>query len=131
SAPDREVYINQEWRFSFEYPEGWEPRENTFGNYYSKFNVVLYPEEGKAYGRPVLINVVVPEFAENAYRDLDTNSEQTLFAGIEVTRHTYQHASLDKTSYLIPFGKHTILLATNHHYEDLFAIVLNSFEFIE
>ena len=131
SAPDRQVYINQEWRFSFEYPKGWETRENSFENYYSQFNVTLYPMNAGYKGRPVIVNVVLPEFTESTFSGLEKETVPVTVDGVEGIQYTYEFRSSTNTSIVLPFGEHALLLGTNGHYPELFEGIFDSFEFIE
>lgn len=45
SSPDRKVYINQEWRFSFEYPTEWTVGEPSFRSRALMFNIEVRPPE--------------------------------------------------------------------------------------
>ncbi len=124
-------YMNEEWGIRFEYPQDWEARENSFENFYSKFNVTMYPTKGGYKGRPVVLNIVLPEFAENTFNGLDKETRPVRVDGVDGLQHTYAFRSSTNTSIVLPFGEYTLLLGTNGHYPDLFEGILSSFEFLE
>lgn len=71
SSSDRLVYINQDWRFSFEYPSnGWKIREPAFGSASSLFNLAVWPEEENILD-PVRINITPKWWVERVFETLD------------------------------------------------------------
>ncbi|MEL6804107.1 MAG: hypothetical protein AAFO91_10030 [Bacteroidota bacterium] len=58
SRPDRAVYINQEWRFSFEYPNTWqlEVTSDVLRSRASMFEIVIEPKN-RVFPDPVSVNI--------------------------------------------------------------------------
>ncbi|NBD74329.1 hypothetical protein GVX82_04810, partial [Patescibacteria group bacterium] len=72
SAPDREVYINHEWRFSFEYPEGWEPQIPLFGGPVVFFSMGLWNLDKDI---PITISAYQKEWFQEQLVEKETNGK--------------------------------------------------------
>lgn len=70
TTSETKTYRNEEWGFEFEYPDGWIVKENTFGSYYSKFNILITPNLAEQYPCPILVNVVLNEFVDNSFKNI-------------------------------------------------------------
>lgn len=90
SSPDRQVYINQKWRFSFEYPKGWEIREPAFGSASSLFNLAVWPEAHDAFD-PVTINITPKWWMD---RVLETSAKDKKVATAIVGRPGWTYPSV-------------------------------------
>jgi hypothetical protein len=104
SSPDRQVYINQEWRFSFEYPVDWEFRIPAFGSKASLFNMELLPSEGKSFSEPIYINITPKWWIDRLLPDIEKQNNQprtVLINGRGAIVSTYPYMSIPSLSYLV------------------------------
>ena len=120
-----------EWGFGFNYPYEWKILEDSFGGYYTQYNIVFRPVKGTHTGDPLIINVVLPEFTERTFAGLDIETESIFLDGVEGKRHTYEFRNSTHTMVVFPLNEYRLLIGTNGFYDELFKTVLNSFEFIE
>ena len=129
TTKESKTYRNAEFGFEFQYPEDWRVIENPYGSPFSKFNLIIVPKIGKYLPDPILINIVVPQFADNAFRDL--RGVGIIVADISGERYEYQEESLSEISIVLPFGQNKIILGANKQYEEVFNQFLASFKFLK
>lgn len=129
TTKETKIYRNIEFGFEFQYPEDWRVIENPYSSPFSKFNLIIVPKIGKYLPDPILINIVVPQFADNAFRDL--YGVGIIVADISGERYEYQEESLFEISIVLPFGQNKIILGANKQYEDVFNQILSSFKFLK
>ena len=88
------LYRNEEWGFEFEYPEEkFFIKENAFVSYYSKFNLRILHQIGEAVERVVVVNVVLPEFAERSFSGLGEKTEEIVVDGVSGIEYEYERWS--------------------------------------
>ncbi|MCB9810657.1 MAG: hypothetical protein H6779_02305 [Candidatus Nomurabacteria bacterium] len=63
---DHQIYTNDTWGITFNYPNDWEIREPAFFSKVSKLNLSVDPEIGRKYPETILINITPKEWIENA-----------------------------------------------------------------
>lgn len=131
SAPGVQTYRNTEYGFEFQYPQGWAVEENAFGSYYSKFNVVVVPAKERHPLAPVLVNIVLPEFAYRTFQGIEKVSEVTV-AGLPGIKYEYEFEEEPETAIVLPFGEYKMILGTTtNNYEDVFEQVFATFKFLK
>lgn len=102
-SPDRQVYINQDWRFSFEYPAGWEVRESAFGSKASLFNMELVPEEPR-FPDVVLINVTPKWWIDRLLEDIKNQKNVPAVVTVddrEAIVSSYTYMSIPSKQYIL------------------------------
>ena len=137
STSTTKTYRNEEWRFEFQYPEGWSFHENTFGGPFSKFNLVGASPKENGHPNPIfpsiLINIVTLDFADRAnisLRNLNASTSVIIIAGIQGTRYDYEFEGVRKIGIDIPFGEYRMLLGAQQSYDEVFNQILASFKFL-
>lgn len=123
-------YLRSEgWGFEFEYPKDWVARENTFGGRNTVYNLVVRPEANFT-GNPILVNVVLTEFAEKTFNGVDSEPEPIVVDGVEGLKYYYPWKSGYETAVVLPLGENKVILGTHDRYEDEFYEFLKTFKFI-
>lgn len=130
-TPGFKYYSNEEWGFAFEYPDDWEVYEAYFGSPYSKFNAVVLPIARGQQDMPISINVVLPEFISGSFASYQDKKTPIIFKGREVDLYEYKWQEMDKTNLIMPFGEYSLILGSNHYYEEEFEHFLDTFEFLD
>ncbi len=126
------TYHNEQWGFEFQYPEDWIVKENTFGSYYSKFNLVVNPELVRSSNFTFSINIVLPEFPERSFRNIEKTTSEITVAGVRGIKYEYEFEGLPETAIILPLGEYKIILGTDsEQYLDEFNQILTSFKFIK
>ena len=126
---EAKIYHNTEFGFEFQHPQDWKIIENPYGSPFSRFNLIIVPREEKYLPDPILINVVVPQFADNAFHDLQ--GTDVVVANISGKKYEYQEEGLFEISIVLPFKENKIILGANKRYEDIFNQFLASFKFLK
>ncbi|MEK7463404.1 MAG: hypothetical protein AAB621_03525 [Patescibacteria group bacterium] len=128
STVGTKTYRNTEYGFEFQYPMDWKIIENPYGSPFSKFNLIVVPTKVKYLPDPILVNIVVPDFADNAFRDL---------RGIDVMavnrpgkKYEYREEGLSQISIVLTLGENKVILGANKEYEDIFNQILATFKFL-
>ncbi|OGH77481.1 MAG: hypothetical protein A2301_02430 [Candidatus Magasanikbacteria bacterium RIFOXYB2_FULL_40_13] len=124
------TYRNEEFGFEFEFPKDWEVREAFFKNYYSIFNIVLKPKTGQTVFFPILINVVLPKFADNAFKH-DTVVDNATIDGINGIVYKYEEDGIKKASYVFSLGENKIILGSDLGEVEVFNEFVKSFKFLK
>ncbi len=124
------VYRNEEWGFQFEYPEGWEVKENAFRGYYTQFSAALFPTNGHYWDYPITVHIVALEFIDNSFKNLNKTESGLVLDGISGVKYVYPWKAGAETVVILPLKEYKIILGTNDHYEQEFADFLASFRFI-
>lgn len=126
------TYHNNEWSFEFQYPQNWILEIESFGGYYSKFNVVARPTFGWISRFPVLVNIVLPEFIEASFGDIQKISSKIIVNGIEGIKYVYEFEGHQENAVILPMGEYKVILASDDmRYSDIYKIILDSFKFLE
>jgi len=128
-TPETKTYRNEEFGFEFQYPSDWKIIENPYGSPFSKFNLIVVPAEEKYLPDPILVNIVMPDFAYNAFSDL--RGIDVVVANVIGKKYEYQEEGLSEISIILPFGENEIILGTNKTYEDVFNRVISTFKFLK
>lgn len=137
-APHRtsevKMYTNTEFGFEFQYPEELVIRENTFGSYYSKFNLEVVAREGEFFAPVLSVNVVLPEFPERSFRGVEKTTSEVTVDGIVGTKYEYEFEDLPEIAIILPLGQYKIVLGMPgttrpYAYLDTFNQILNTFRF--
>jgi len=132
STAGTKTYRNTEWGFEFRYPQDFVLRENTFGNYYSQFNLDVVVKEGQYFAPFFLVNVVLPEFAERSFRGVEKTTSAITIDRVSGIKYQYEFEGQQETAIVLPLGKNKIILALeNQQYEDVFNQILASFKFLK
>ena len=126
------TYRNTEFGFEFQYPQDWEVKENTFGSYYSKFNLVVNPKAVRSSNFTVSINIVLPEFPERSFQNVEKTATEVTVDGVSGVKYQYEFESSQETAIVLPLGEYKVILGTdNEQYVDTFNQVLSTFKFLE
>lgn len=128
------TYRNEEYGFEFQYPDDWEIRENTFRSPASKFNLNVVPVGEKYLPNPVLINIVIPEFADAAIvnrKRLGAMESEVFVMGVRGMRYDYVFESLPTVAVDLSFGEYRLLLSAKKQYENVFSQVILTFKFLK
>lgn len=126
TAPTLKIYRNEEFGFEFQYPIDWKIIENPYRSPFSRFNLIIVPEEGKYLPDPILINIVVPDFADRQFSDLHGTIVQV--GGISGTRYEFTDSGLSEIAIILPFGENKIILGANKEYQNVYDQFLASFK---
>jgi len=127
-------YRNEEYGFEFDYPDGWELHENLLGrNTYAKFNIFITPSLKEQYPRPILVNVVLPEFPEKSFRNIEKTTTYIIVDGVEGQKYEYEYEGHKERAVILPLNENTSLILANgeEKYVNEFNQFLDSFKFIE
>lgn len=130
-TPGFKYYSNEEWGFAFEYPDDWEVYEAYFGSPYSKFNAVVLPVARGHRGMPILINVVLPEFVSGSFATYQDQKTTFMFKDREADLYRYEWREKDETTIVTSFGEYSLILGSNHYYEEEFEHFFDTFEFLD
>lgn len=129
------VYRNEKFGFEFQYPNGWTFHENTFYSPFSKFNLVGASPEENSHPDPLapslLINIVMPDFADRAFYDLKNVASETNVGGIMGSKYEYEYERSPKIAIILPFGQYKMILGAYKIYENIFNQILATFKFLE
>ena len=80
SVSDRQVYLNQDWRFSFEYPNDWKIADPASYSKVSMLNIAVWPEsEGEFY--PVRVIVTPKWWIDRILNDPTIEPKQPITVG--------------------------------------------------
>lgn len=138
TASQTKIYRNEEWGFEFEYPEGWIFHANTFGGLFSKFNLVGASPEENNLPNPIypsiLINIVMPDFAERANINLgklNASTSTVVVAATQGTKYEYEFEGTRRISIYLPLGEYQVNLGAQKKHEDVFNLILATFKFIK
>ncbi|MFX0138013.1 MAG: PsbP-related protein [Candidatus Hodarchaeota archaeon] len=125
-------YTNTEFGFEFQYPKDWEVKENTFGSYYSKFNLVVNPKFVRSSNFTVALNIVLPEFPELSFKNIEKTISDVIVDGISGVEYRYEFEDLQERAIILPFGEYNLILSTDSmQYIDTFNQVVSSFKFLK
>lgn len=132
STTGTKTYRNTEWGFEFQYPQNWIVKERTFGGYYSKFNVVARPTSGWYSQFPILVNIVLPEFAERSFQSVEKITSEVTVAGVPGIKYQYIFEGSQETAIILPLGEYRLILGTDdEQYTEIFNQILASFKFLK
>lgn len=133
STSTLKTYRNEEWSFEFQYPKDWIVEENYTKGYYSKFNLRVIPINEKHTKIPVVINIVLPEFAETSFRGINKATSKIIINGIYGVEYKYKYKGRDEIAAILPFGNLRIIIGTDDKqcYENIFNQVIDTFKFLK
>lgn len=144
TIPGFKTYRNEEWGFEFEYPELWIiESEYKSLTYYSKFFLEIvalvvvkinHQEEKIAHDPAFLVNIVLPEFIEGSFGNLEKTTSEITVAGVQGVKYQYKYQGFPHTAVILPFGELRIILATgdgSKQYLDEFNQILSTFKFLK
>lgn len=136
SASDRQVYINQDWRFSFELPIGWYKMDD---GYVTNFNTTLdvgfnpVGEEGIPPIRIATITKIHSDQLIEREKEDEDKYEIVTIGGLET--FSYQSITksvVKKTVYLIEIDQEqTLYIGIENEYLPELQVVLDTFQFHE
>ncbi len=131
SSPDREVYINQEWRFSFEYPKGWELLPSAFGGPVTLSNIALNDPKRNL---PIDVSVVYEYWQSEVTEELKLKGvemKMDAFAGFDTL--VFQGGGVmgrpSEIAIIQTGDEYWVRISGLNGYEKEREIVLNSFQF--
>ena len=143
-TPKTQTYRNTEFGVEFEYPENWIiNREHKSLTFYSKFFlqiaapvVITTTNQERRIARDpaFLINIVLPEFVDSSFGDLEKIASDITVDGIGGIKYKYEYQGLPHTAVVLPFGEFKVILATgegSRQYLDEFNQILASFKFLK
>ncbi|USN89021.1 MAG: hypothetical protein H6780_01195 [Candidatus Nomurabacteria bacterium] len=93
--------------------------------------MTLYPDQELHHGDPVLVNIVTHSFAEKSFNNIDKTEELIVVDGVSGVKYIYDWKSDTEIAIILPIKDYKMILGTNGHYEELFAGVVESFEFVD
>jgi hypothetical protein len=126
------TYRSEDWGFELRYPNDWVVKEKTFGGYYSKFNVVLRPTTGRITQFPVLINIVLPEFIDGSFKNIEKTTSEVIVDRVLGIKYEYEFEGGQETAIILPLGEYKLILGTDdEQYADIFNQVLETFKFLK
>lgn len=127
SSPDREVYINQVWRFSFEIPKGTTVRDPEAGSAVALVNLGILPE-GEGGISPVRVFLSPKSWVD---RLLDKKEGDIQIGGLD--GWYYQSVTMSvipKMSYFVLVNdEYWVNIGIQNEYLEDFQMVLDTFEF--
>lgn len=130
STSGLKTYRNEQWDFEFQYPENWTFEENTVYSPFSKFNVIGHPLSGIYITDPIVVNVVIPDFAERQFSDLNSIASTTV-SGATGEMYEYSFEGTKEIAIILPFEQYKLILGAKKPYKDVFNQVLASFKFLK
>jgi hypothetical protein len=130
SATDTKTYTNAEYGLELQYPADWTVRENSFGSYNSKFNVELVPPRQRDLEDSILINVVLPEFAERAFLGVGASTSTATVDGKAGVKYEYEFEGMPSLDIVVPLGQDRMIIGTEKRDEAVFNQVLASFKIV-
>ncbi len=133
SSTDREVYINQKWRFSFEYPEGWEVISPVFGGPVTLFNMSLNDPNKFM---PVTINITQKEWIDGVlseFQQKGVNTDPESIASIEadIVEDTDWLGRSAQSAYILINDEYWIDISVTNSYETERELIRSTFRFHE
>ncbi len=124
------IYRSEKWGFEFQYPEDWIVKERTFGSYYSKFNMIIRPTSGWYSQFPVSVNIVLPEFPDRSFKNVEKTTFEVIVAGTSGIKYQYEFEGQQETAIILPFGEYKMIVGTDGRHGNVFNQVLASFKFL-
>jgi hypothetical protein len=130
SAAGTKTYVNTEYGLELQYPSDWTVRENSFGSPNSKFNVELVPPKQRDLNDSILINIVLPAFAERAFLGVGASTSIASVDRVAGVKYEYEFEGLPEVGIVVPLGQDRMIIGTEKRDEDVFNEVLASFKFV-
>lgn len=99
-----QIYRNDDWGISFNYPSDWIIRQPAFGSAVSLFNLSIEPTFEKKLPDPVLVNITPKQWIINALKKMEDRGIQahdTSVAGFKALKIEDQDMGIPSVSYLV------------------------------
>ncbi|MEK7149428.1 MAG: hypothetical protein AAB757_00405 [Patescibacteria group bacterium] len=126
------IYRNKEFGFEFQYPADLIIRENAFKSYYSKFNLKIYKKIEEQFDPTFLVNVVLPEFAEQSYGGLEKTTDKVIVDGVSGIKYQYKFNERKETAIILPLNEYRLILGVYYEeYENVFNQIISTFKFLK
>jgi hypothetical protein len=126
------TYKNTEFGFEFEYPKDWVVKENTFGSYYSKFNLEVLIKKGEYLDLVFDVNIVLPEFPDRSFKNIEKITSEVIVNGVPGIKYQYEFEEQQETAIILPLGEYKMILGTDSKQDvDSFNQILASFKFLK
>lgn len=132
SAWETKTYHNTKYGFEFQYPGDWSVKENSFGSYYSKFNMLVRPTVGWYSDYPFSVNVVLSEFPDRSFKNVEKTTSEAIVDGVSGIKYQYMFEGSQEIAIILPLREYKIILSTDdERYKDVFNQVISSFKFLK
>jgi hypothetical protein len=131
SATGTKTYANAEYGLELQYPSDWTVRENSFGSPNSKFNVEIVPPRQRDLNDSILINIVLPAFADRAFLGVGASTSTATVDGIAGMKYEFEFEGLPEVGIVVPLGQYRMIIGTEKRDEDVFNGVLASFKIVK
>jgi hypothetical protein len=106
-------------------------RENSFGSPNSKFNVEIVPPRQRDLNDSILINIVLPAFADRAFLGVGASTSTATVDGIAGMKYEFEFEGLPEVGIVVPLGQYRMIIGTEKRDEDVFNGVLASFKIVK
>ena len=129
SLSDRQVYINQDWRFSFEYPANWVPNGLATMSKTSLFSLQLHQRDNLDSLRPFFINITPKWWGD---RLINNKEGETLIGDRNAWYYNSQDSTISaKAFFILINNEYWVNLHIKNSYQESLQVILNSFKFHE
>ncbi len=130
------LYKNTEFGFEFKYQDDLIIRENSFGNYYSKFNIEVVAKQGEYLDSVIMVNVVLPEFTERTFLGSGATTSTVTVDGRIGIKYEYEFEGLPESAIVLSLGEYKIILGRlgsiyQNEYDGYFNQIIDSFKFLK
>jgi hypothetical protein len=93
---------------------------------------VVVPTKEKHPLDPVLVNIVLPEFADRTFQGVKRIVSETTVAGVTGIKYEYEFEGEPETAIVLPFGEYKMILGmTTNNYRNAFDQVLATFKLLK
>ena len=79
---------------------------------------------------PILINIVLPEFAEYTFSNQGTIASPIVVDGVSGVKYEYEFEGTPEIDIVLPFGQNRLIIGTKRKYEVVFTQIVESFNFL-
>jgi hypothetical protein len=131
SSTDRQVYINQEWRFSFEYPDGWKIQDPVSQGKIDLLDIGLWPNAENAFF-PVRVFLSPKWWVDRLkYGSSKEKRQTTTVAGYEGGFYPSVTMSVIPTMeyFVLLHNEYWVNISIQDEYADELGMVLDTFKF--
>lgn len=127
---EHQIYRNDEWGITFNYPNDWVIRQPAFGSKVSKLNFSVEPKEGRKYPETILFNITPKSWIENAMVNMKKDGivfSDTEVSDLKAIRFESSYEGMPQIDYLILVNNtYWINVAGKKDYEETLNQVLAS-----